>query len=214
MSTSEIQGWQSPVANPRSRVLLILLILVVLLSFVLRIHDLEGQSMWSDEGLSLYRARLSLAENSQNIITVDGIDTRDTNPPLYFMLLHLWRNSTGETIFGLRFIGVAIATLAVPLIYALGKITFGRYAGFLASFLMAISPFHVWQSQVLRNYGMLLTLNLLSIYGLFRFILARSGRRRTLWLVIWAGAALIGIYTHYFSFFIFCRLINMKNAAI
>jgi hypothetical protein len=203
MSASEIQGRRLPVANPRSRFWTFLLILVLLLGFALRMHNLEGQSMWSDEGLSLYRARLSLSNISQNIITVDGIDTRDTNPPFYFMLLHLWRNTTGETIFALRFLGVAMATLAVPLIYVLGKITFGHYAGFVASFLMAISPFHVWQTQVLRNYGMLLTLNLLSIYGLFRFILSEPGRRRIIWLVIWAGAALIGIYTHYFSFFIF-----------
>lgn len=202
MSASEIQGWRSSVANPRSRFWSFLLILVLFLGFAARIHDLEGQSMWSDEGLSLYRARLSLADISQNIITVDGIDTRDTNPPFYFMLLHLWRITSGETIFALRFLGVAMATLAVPLIYALGKITFGHYAGFVAAALMAISPFHVWQSQVLRNYGILLTLNLLSIYGLFRFILAEPGRRRTIWLVIWAGATLVGIYTHYFSFLI------------
>ena len=203
MSRLEIQEWRSTVAGSRSRILRFLLILVLLLGFALRIHDLEGQSMWSDEGLSLYRARLSLADISQNVITVDGIDTRDTNPPFYFMLLHLWRNAAGESIFALRFLGVALSTLAIPLIYALGTIAFGRSAGFVASLLMAISPFHVWQSQVLRNYGVLITLNLLSVYGLFRFILSTSGRRRFIWLVVWAAAALIGIYTHYFSFLIF-----------
>lgn len=159
--------------------------------------------MWSDEGLSLYRARLSLAEISQNTITVDGIDTRDTNPPFYFVLLHFWRYAAGELVFSLRFIGAAFATLAIPLIYGLGRVTFGRSAGLIAAFFLAISPFHVWQSQVLRNYGMLVTLNLLSIYGLFRFILSEAERRRIIWLVIWAGAALVGIYTHYFGFLIF-----------
>ena len=144
MNTPENQGWQLEVAKLRSRLWILFLTLVFLLGFALRIHNLESQSMWSDEGLSLYRALLSLAEISQNIITVDGFDTRDTNPPFYFMLLHFWQNATGETIFAMRFLGVAIASLAIPLMYVLGKISYGHFAGLIASFLLAISPFHVW----------------------------------------------------------------------
>ena len=33
------------------------LLLLLMLAFALRLYDLDGQSMWSDEGLSLYRAR-------------------------------------------------------------------------------------------------------------------------------------------------------------
>lgn len=188
----------------RSRKMVTRLILtgIVLLGFGLRLHNLEGQSMWSDEGLSIYRAMLSLPEIFANIITVDGIDTQDTNPPLYFLVLHLFRILTGDTIFSLRFIGAAVATLAVPLIYAMGASTFGRRVGLLSAFLMAISPFHIWQSQVLRNYGILLTLNLFSVYGLLRFALAKPGDGRVKWLLLWLATGLLSIYTHYFGFFI------------
>ena len=37
-----------------------------------------------------------------------------------------------------------------------------------AALLLAFSPFHVWQSQVLRNYGLLVSLNLLAVYGAWR----------------------------------------------
>jgi mannosyltransferase len=181
----------------------LLLIIIVLLGFGLRLHDLEGQSMWSDEGLSLYRASLSLPEIVANVITVDGIDTQDTNPPFYFLFLHLFKMLAGDTIFSLRFGGAAIATLAVPLIYVMGAVTFRRRVGLVAALLMAISPFHVWQSQVLRNYGILITINMLSVYGLLRFALAKPGGDRRKWLLLWAGAGLLGIYTHYFGFFIF-----------
>ncbi len=186
------------------------LIGIVLLAFGLRLYDLEGQSMWSDEGLSIYRAALSLPDILANVITVDGIDTQDTNPPLYFLMLHLFRLLAGETIFALRFIGVALATLAVPLLYVLGSSSFGRRVGLLAALLMAISPFHIWQSQVLRNYGILLTLNLFSVYGLLRFALAKPGDGRGKWLLLWLGAGLLSIYTHYFGFFIlFYGLISL-----
>lgn len=177
---------------------LLLLTAACLAAFAWRSHDLPAQSLWSDEGLSLYRARQDAPAILANLITIDGIDTRDTNPPLYFLLLHAWRALTGETIFSLRYLGVLIGLLAIPLLFQLGRLTFGWNAGILAALLLALSPFHIWQIQELRNYSLLLTLNLLSLYGLLR---ALDADRR--WLALWMGAGLLGIYTHYFGFFIF-----------
>jgi uncharacterized membrane protein len=75
---------------------------LILLALALRLYQLEAQSMWSDEGLSLYRAQQSLADNLKGIIMVDGTATQDTNPPLYFLLLQAWRGMMGETVFALR----------------------------------------------------------------------------------------------------------------
>jgi hypothetical protein len=159
--------------------------------------------MWTDEGLSLYRARQPLTAVTQNIITVDGIDTHDTNPPFYFLLLNGWRLAAGETIFALRFLGAAAGVLAIPLLFVMGRLLFDWRVGLAAALLMAISPFHIWEVQVLRNYGLLLTLNLLSIYGLWRFIYQPANRRQWRWPGLWLSAGLVGIYTHYFGFFIF-----------
>lgn len=177
----------------------------MLLAFGLRVYALDGQSFWSDEGLSLYRASQPFLDVLANEIVVDGIVTQDTNPAFYFLLLYGWRQLTGDTVFALRFLGVLLATVAVPVIYFLGQTAFGRRAGLVAALLLALSPFHIWQSQILRNYGLLLTLNLLSVAGLLRFIVCPSaaGRKRWRWLVVWLVAGLGGIYTHYFGFFIF-----------
>lgn len=176
------------------------LLLLLLLAFALRLYDLDGQSMWSDEGLSLYRARLPLSDLLTNQIVVDGIPTTDTNPPFYFLLLHGWRGLVGESVFLLRYLGVLLAVLSVPLIYLLGRLLGGATVGLAAALLLAVSPFHIWETQLLRNYGLLLTLNLFSIYGLLRFLLAGRQRR---WLALWLASALLGIYTHFFGFFLF-----------
>lgn len=181
----------------------VILIGILLLGIALRIHDLEGQSMWSDEGLSLYRSSLTVPEIMTNVISVDGVESKDTTPQLYFLLLHYFRALTGETVFSMRYLGVAASTLSIPLIYAFTVIIFGRRTALLAALLMTISPFHIWQSQVLRNYGLFLTINLLAMYGLARFALSRPGRGRNKWLLLWAAAVLLGIYTHYYGFFIF-----------
>ena len=86
---------------------LVLVLFLVLGALALRGWELEAQSLWSDEGLSLYRARLPLTEILSNTITVDGQVTQDTNPPLYFLLLHLVRAVAGESVFALRYLGTA-----------------------------------------------------------------------------------------------------------
>lgn len=124
------------------------LLLLILLAFALRLYDLDGQSMWSDEGLSLYRARLPLADIFANQIVVDGVPTTDTNPPFYFLLLSGWRALAGESVFLLRYPGILLATLAMPLIYLLGRLLGGATLGLLAALLLAVSPFHVWEAQI------------------------------------------------------------------
>lgn len=181
---------------------LLLLIIACLAAFAWRSHDLDSQSLWSDEGLSLYRAQQSVPDILANLITIDGIDTRDTNPPFYFLLLHGWRGLTGKTIFSLRYLGVLAGLLAIPLLFQLGRQAFGRNAGILAALLLTLSPFHIWQIQELRNYSLLLTLTLLSVYALLRALTtARSPAAP--WLVVWLIAALLSVYTHYFGFFVF-----------
>ena len=188
------------------------LLVVLLLAFGLRTYQLEAQSLWSDEGLSLYRAGQLPAELLRGVITVDGVATRDTNPPFYFLLLHAWQSAggvgqvAGAGVFYLRYLSVLAGLLAVPLLYLLGRRAFGWGVGLAAALLLAISPFHVWMSQELRNYSLLVLLNLFSVYGLYRFMLARPdgepGARRGRWLALWAAAGLLGVYTHYFGFFV------------
>ncbi|MDA0245192.1 MAG: glycosyltransferase family 39 protein [Chloroflexi bacterium] len=133
----------------KNRHSLILTITLLLLAFGLRVYHLNGQSLWSDEGLSLYRITQPLPKLLQNTITVDGIDTRDTTPPFYFLLLRGWYLLTGDTVFALRYGGVLLALLAVPLIYQLGRAIGGQQVGLTAALLLAVSPFHIWQSQVI-----------------------------------------------------------------
>ncbi len=115
------------------------------------------------------------------------------------MLLRGWYLLTGETVFALRYGGVLLALLAVPLIYQLGRAIGGQQVGLTAALLLAVSPFHIWQSQVLRNYGLLVTLNLLGTYALWRIF--QEAKRPWAWLALWVVATLLGIYTHYFGFF-------------
>ncbi|HRQ36800.1 MAG TPA: glycosyltransferase family 39 protein [Chloroflexota bacterium] len=176
---------------------------ILLLGWWLRLYALDAQSMWTDEGLSLYRAQLALPDVLRGLIVIDGAPTQDTNPPFYFLLLYAMRVLAGDSIFALRLAGVLLGLLNIPLIYQLGKRLFGAWTGVGAAFLLAISPLHVWQSQEMRNYTLLLFFTLLSVLALVCFWQSVATGVKWSWLVLWGVAGVAAILSHYFGVFVF-----------
>ncbi len=187
-------------ATSGSRFILWLLVALVTLAFAVRVFRLDGQSMWSDEGLSLYRAQQSLPVILSNVIQVGDVASQDTSPPLYFVLLAGLRAVAGESVFSLRFLSVAFGVLAVPLIYALGRVLFSPRTGLVAAALLALAPLHVYYAQEMRNYALLVALGLLSAWTLWAVFQAQ-GRRRLLLGAAWLLTAAALVYTHYFALF-------------
>lgn len=178
-----------------------LLIALMLAAFAVRVYRLDAQSLWSDEGLSLYRARLSLGENLTNIIVVPpGVATRDTNPPLYFIALSALRSVAGESEYALRFLSVMMGVLTVPLLYVLGKRLWNERAGMLAATLAAVSPFLIWYSQEARMYTSLAAVSTASAYLLLRAV-EPGGAHSRRWLA-WTLVTAAALYTHFTAFFL------------
>jgi len=176
-----------------------LLVALMLAAFALRVYQLDAQSLWSDEGLSLYRSGLTLTENLSNIIVVPpNVPTRDTNPPLYFVALSAVRGVLGDSEFALRFLSVVMGVLAVPLMFVTGRRLFSTGAGVLASVLTTVSPFLVWYSQEARMYTMLAGLSLASVYALLR---ALEPGTKWHWIA-WALITVAALYTHFTAFFL------------
>ncbi len=186
------------------------LLLLILLALALRVYRLDGQSLWSDEGLSLYRSRLTLAQNLTNIIVVPpGVATQDTNPPLYFVALSAMRALLGESEYALRFLSVIAGMLLVSLLYVTGKRLFSTQVAMLAAALGALSPFLVWYSQEARMYTPVAALTLASVYLLLRAIdfapnsqrpqPARKPRQWLLWIA-WGTITLAALATHFIAF--------------
>jgi mannosyltransferase len=177
-------------------VVTILLLLAVLLALGLRFYQLDAQSLWYDEGFSVYLARMDVAEITERTAA-------DIQPPLYYYLLHAWIGLVGDSEAALRGLSILFGVLTVPLMYAVGWQLFrSRWAGLLAAFLVAASPLHVWYGQEIRMYSLLTFLCLLSSYFL---LLAISAEKNWQNLALWSAYTLTSIaalYTHYFAFFI------------
>ncbi len=191
------------------------LIALLLIAFGLRVYHLDAQSLWNDEGLALYRARLTLSENLSNVIVVPpNVPTRDTNPPLYFIELSALRMAAGESEYALRFVSVMAGVLLVALLYVTGKRLYSARVGLIAAGLGTLSPFLVWYSQEARPYTQIAALSLASVYLLLRALRfprgADEGPASATWRswLIWAawGAVTLAMLASHFNTFLLLPL--------
>ena len=178
-------------------------------AFALRLHELGTKSLWSDEGLTLRRAEQPIGLIFQNVNLIplgpdyqDGsemevVRTPDLHPPLYFLLVHVWIQLAGKSEFALRFLSVAAAIIALPLLYTLARSLMNRETGLWAALLGAISPFFLWYAQEARMYSLLVVLSLASVRALLPLLEDRPRRRDYL---VFVGVTLALLYTHYAGF--------------
>ncbi len=186
-----------------------ILLLILLLAFALRLYHLDTQSFWSDEGLTLRYATLSPAEALQ-ALTASGFQS-----PLYFLSLHYWLALGGDSDFAVRFLSALFSTLAVPLLYCLGRALFDSRVGLWAALVMAVNPFQVKYAQEARMYALALCLSLGSVLLFVTALRSQTQSTRplrclALWkcqapMILWAAYALVTalcIYTHYYAFLV------------
>jgi mannosyltransferase len=174
-----------------------LLLLIVGLALGLRLHRSEAQSLWYDEGFSVYLARMDLGE-------ITARTAADIQPPLYYYLLHIWINVLGDSEASLRSLSALFGAISVGLIYALGRRLLGLGPALLAALLLAVSPLHVWYGQEARMYTLLVAETLLSSWCLLEASRTEVSptTTRLLW---WSGfvvASVAALYTHYFALFV------------
>jgi hypothetical protein len=186
---------------------------LTILSFALRVYQLDAKSIWFDESHSLNRASLDLLSiASGKEIWGDRVRQDTTHVPFYFFILHFLIKLAGDSDFTLRFLSVIFGVLTVPLIYFMGKkLCHGdTRVGLWAALLATFSPFYLWYSQEARMYALLVFLGLLSVYCLLRAI----DENKTGWYAIYAMTATAMLYTSLFSgvLFVFEGLLGLLAA--
>lgn len=115
------------------------------------------------------------------------------HPPLYYLLLRLWVQVVGDSVWHMRSFSVLAAILVLPCVYWLGRELFdAKDVARLATALVALSPLHVLYAQEAREYSLWILATLLSSIALWRASIAPS---TTAWL-LYSAAVTVGLYTH------------------
>lgn len=147
------------------------------------------QSLYGDELLTPY----ATADGVGGVL--GRLGRFEQNPPLYFWLAALGRDLGG--LDWMRLPSLLAGVAAVPLTYALGRLTIGRWPGVFAAAMVACGPFLAFYGTEARPYALMTALLLASAVCL----LVAIERGGALW---WAGmiaAAALALYTQYVSVF-------------
>jgi uncharacterized membrane protein len=129
------------------------------LAFALRVSGLDIQSLWRDE-VDVIRFSAFPLNRLARLFVAPG-----QNGPLYYLLMRPWLDLVGRSEFSLRFVSAAFGTLAIPLIYRLGRRLFPTLpsVALISALLAATSPYLVWYGQEGKMYALVVALILLSM---------------------------------------------------
>jgi hypothetical protein len=160
---------------------------IILLAFGLRLHGLMRIPFNIDEVDTISQfVPLTLPEIFGTL--------HSNNHPLASALAHLF-SPQADHLFMLRWPFVLIGLVGLPFFYRLGRLMGGPRLGLLGLALLAVTPVHLGYSMIVRGYGGLITLTIISLYSLARALL--SGRWPA-WLAF-LGANLLIVFFHLFG---------------
>lgn len=185
-----------PPSHPRLNTTL-LLFLLVLVALLLRIFRLDHQSLWYDEAFSVVTSSAPLPDMMRQLIS-DFV-----HPPLYYLVLHALHQLHELGSASARAVSVVFGLASIPLLYYAGKWFYDRQTGLLAALLLTLSQLAVMYSQEARPYALQMFTISLVLYG---FALAIKQHSSLGW---WCAvcAALLSIYTQYYSLFVLAPLL-------
>jgi mannosyltransferase len=165
---------------------------VIGVATVIRILTINNQSMWADEALTAYEARLPLGAMAHIV------QQYETTPPLYFFVVWAWAHVFGTGAVALRSVSTIAGVALVPISYLCGRELVSRRVGLLAAAFVAVNPFLIWYSQEARAYMLLTALCGLSF--LWFLYSRRDPTRRN--VALWGAWSALALATHFFAGFL------------
>lgn len=183
-----------------------LLLLVVLAGAALRLYQLGAQSLWYDEGATLYLR--TLVDCRGTILNPSA----NNEPPLNAILAKFWygavRTFTDYPVtsaandFLIRLMPCFFGILTLPLFFLVGRrILQDDWAALIGVAFLALSPFQIYYAQELRIYTFYLVVCLLTVWAMLNALERHQWRY---WIGMGAGMTLL-MYSHYLSMWtIFC----------
>ena len=168
-----------------------ILLLIIMLGLVLRINNLGTESFWYDE----------IGSIANSTIDLSTIFFRFQHAPVYFFFLRCWMKLVPTSEFWLRFPSVIFGVGSILLLYKLGKILFNKTVGLISSFLLSLSPFHLFYSQEVRHYSLFVFLTLLSMFFIIKIAKKQFIADSKLY-IYYALATVLLLFTHHFAIFV------------
>lgn len=178
---SAVESGRQPVrAAPRARVWLVALLLTGAAA-ALRFHRLGDWSFWVDE---IFTLRDSLDPSH----LYHGLTY-----PLSYVLIGASMNSMGVSEWSARLVPALFGVGTPAMAYLLGRRTFGELPSVIGAAIIAVSPWHLYWSQMARFYTMTVFFSTGSLFALHQAL--EEDRR---WYAAAGGLLmLLAVLSHY-----------------
>ncbi len=169
-------------------------ILLLGAAWALRVPFLTFHSMWLDEAVAVWIARLPLFVLLERTMAFK----EEASPPLYFLLLKGWMAIAGDEEFAVRFFSAFWMVLGLAWLWRLGGHVGRRSTRIIALALGASQPYLIWFAQEARVYGLLFALSTMSTVWLLE---ALHGERPYRWF-LYALTLAAAYYVHLTAIFL------------
>lgn len=182
------------IKNTNNRFYIIYLFLITLTGFILRVYNLDYNSLWFDETLTMAPMDGSFWDIFKERETVQRFLILPTYNIILFPLLKIF----GDSEFIIRLPSAIIGTITIPVGYCIITNIFDKRSGLIYAGLIAFSGYHIHFSREARYYPLLMLLTLLIVYSYYKYLKRPTFKH----LLIYILSMLFILYTHLFSIFI------------
>lgn len=176
-----------------------LALLVLTIGIFLRFFLLTTQSLWIDEGYSIYFSTGATVGEVFNRLIQSSLS--DRFHILYYLFLYYWRNTFGSSELALRLPSTLFGIGSLIVIYITALRFFNKKHALISLVLTSFSAFCVFYSQEARDYSMLIFLSGIQLFFVLNAINHSFGFRGK-----WAASIFFGIFT---ALSIFANISNL-----
>ena len=169
---------------------------LLLLMFALGVRGITFDDLWYDEYRTMWYAGsvhygdISLAE------TWARVSENAVQTPGYYLILNLWENLAGDSVFANRFPSLLYGLLAVAVIFRAGRELFSTLTGLSAAVMLGGSAFFVLFLHEMRTYTLVMLCVSAAVWLYWRLI----NNKHDLPTQIFFALVVIGLpYTHYYA---------------
>lgn len=145
-----------------------------------------------------YRAYLKNGPSAKFGLVMRAVLLSETNPPFYYLLLHVWLLLLGTSDFSLRLFSVLWSLACLPIIFLIGRRVGDVSTGLIGSLLFAFAPDSLFYSTEGRMYS--LVWFLIVAYAYLMLLLYNRGVQWG-WATLAVLTGTMGLLTHYFFIF-------------
>jgi len=164
---------------------------IVLIAWGVRVYDLGGKDLWLDEANSVIIAQEDFSGLIERL-------KADSSPPAYYLLLHFWIRTFGDSVVAVRSLSVLFGACLVVGVFLFAKRFLSLQVAVMASVLACLSPIQVLWSQQARMYTLLPLLSLVSMWFLWKAVFEGTSRSLAGYIL----TTLLCLYTHNYGFYL------------